>query len=312
MNRDTSAHTFPPSLVWLLIGLTLGWGFNWPLLKLAVTEMAPMRFRTWCLVAGAAGLFAMARAGGLRLRVPSGQWPRLIIIALFNICGWNICAIYGVSLMASGRAAILGYTMPVWSVALSVWLLGEPFTRRRALGVALGISGMLFLLGGEIQAVGRSPLGAVCMLGAAVTWAVGTVLMKRWPVDLPASAFTAWQMVIGLAPILAIALFAERGPFNPFVLSTGPFLAVLFNLVVAFNFSYWAWYKIALLAPVGVSSLSVMMIPVVGVFSGVLVLGEVPSWSDYVALLLVVGALATVMLPPRAVAGAPDSSAGRR
>jgi len=298
--RDTgSAHTFPPTLIWLLIGLTLGWGFNWPMMKLAVTEMAPMRFRTLCLVAGAAGLFAMTRTGGLRLRVPPGQWGRLIAMALFNICGWNICAIYGVSLMASGRAAILGYTMPIWSVALSVWLLGERFTRRRALGVALGVSGMLFLLGGEIQAVGRSPLGALCMLGAASTWAVGTVIMKRWPVDLPVSSLTAWQMVIGLGPILAIALFAEQGPFNPFVLSTGPLLGVLFNLVVAFNFCYWAWYKIVLLAPVGVSSLSVMMIPVVGVFSSVLVLGEVPSWSDYTALILVVGSLATVMLPPR-------------
>ncbi len=236
MTKDPSAHTFPPQLIWLLVGLTLGWGFNWPMMKLAVSEMTPMRFRTLCLVAGAVGLFAMARAGGLRLAVPAGQWRRLVVIALLNIAGWNIFAIYGVSLMESGRAAILGYTMPVWSVPLSVWLLGEPFTRRRALGVALGIGGMLFLLGGEIQAVGRSPLGALCMLGAAVTWALGTVSMKRWPVDLPASSFTAWQLVVGLVPIVTIALVAERGPFNPFVLSTGPMLGVLFNLVVAFNF----------------------------------------------------------------------------
>jgi drug/metabolite transporter (DMT)-like permease len=201
--------------------------------------------------------------------------------------------------MASGRAAIIGYTMPIWGVFLSVWLLGEPFTRRRALGVTLGLAGMLFLLGGEIQAVGRSPLGALCMLGAAFTWALGTVIMKRWPVDLPASSFTAWQLVVGLGPILIIALVAERGSFNPFILSTGPFLGVLFNLVVAFNFCYWAWYKIALLAPVSVASLSVMMIPVVGVFSSVLVLGEAPGWNDYTALVLVVAALSTVMIPKR-------------
>jgi drug/metabolite transporter (DMT)-like permease len=258
-----------------------------------------MRFRTVCLTAGAAGLFAMARAGGLRLAVPAGQWPRLIAIALFNICGWNICAIYGVSLMASGRASIIGYTMPIWSVPLSVWLLGEPFTRRRALGVGLGLAGMLFLLGGEIQAVGRSPLGALCMLGAAVTWALGTVIMKRWPVDLPASSFTAWQLLVGLVPVLTIALLAEQGPFNPLALSIGPFVGVLFNVVVAFNLCYWAWYKIALVAPVGVSSLSVMMIPVVGVFSSVLVLGEAPRWNDYAALALVVAALSTVMIPKR-------------
>jgi drug/metabolite transporter (DMT)-like permease len=298
-DSETTQHTFPPRLLGLLIGLTLGWGINWPMMKLAVTEMSPMRFRTLCLVAGASGLFAMARAGGLRLRVPAGQWPRLMTIALFNICGWNIFAIYGISLMASGRAAILGYTMPVWSVPLSVWLLGERFTRRRALGVALGLSGMLFLLGGEIRAVGRSPLGALCMIGAAFTWALGTVIMKRWPVDLPATSFTAWQMVIGLGPILLIALFGEQGSFNPFVLSTGPLLGVLFNLVVAFNFCYWAWYKIAILAPVGVSTLSTMMIPVVGVFSGVLVLGEAPRWTDYAALVLVMAALCTVLIPQR-------------
>ena len=299
MRDSQSTYTFPPHLLGLLIGLTLGWGLNWPMMKLAVTEMAPMRFRTLCLVAGASGLFAMAQAGGLRLRVPAGQWPRLIAIALLNICGWNIFAIYGISLMASGRAAILGYTMPVWSVPLSVWLLGEPFTRRRALGVALGLSGMLLLLGGEIQAVGRSPLGALCMIGAAFTWALGTVTMKRWPVDLPATSFTAWQMIVGLGPILLVALLVEHGPFNPFVLSAGPLLGVLFNLVVAFNFCYWAWNKIAILAPVGVSTLSTMMIPVVGVFSGVFVLGEAPRWTDYAALVLVVAALSTVLIPQR-------------
>jgi drug/metabolite transporter (DMT)-like permease len=219
--------------------------------------------------------------------------------ALFNICGWNIFAIYGISLMASGRAAILGYTMPIWGVLLSVWLLGEPFTRRRALGVALGLTGMLFLLGGEIQAVGRSPLGALCMLIAAFAWALGTVCMKRWPVDLPPSSFTAWQLSIGLVPVLIIALTAEQGSFNPFTLSAGPLFGVLFNLVVAFNFCYWAWYKIALLAPVGVSSLSTMMIPVVGVFSGMLVLGEAPRWTDYAALVLVVASLSTVLIPQR-------------
>lgn len=300
MRESQAAHTFPPQLIGLLIGLTLGWGMNWPMMKLAVSEMAPMRFRTLCLAAGALGLFAMARVGGLRLAVPAGQWRRLVAAALFNICGWNIFAIYGISLMASGRAAILGYTMPIWSVVLSAWLLGEPFTRRRALGVALGLAGMLFLLGGEIQAVGRSPLGALCMLIAAFTWALGTVCMKRWPVNLPPSSFTAWQLTVGLVPVLIIALTAEHGSFNPFTLSARALFGVLFNLVVAFNFCYWAWYKIALLAPVGVSSLSVMMIPVVGVFSGMLVLGEAPRWTDYAALVLVVAALSTVLIPQRA------------
>src|SRR4030042_818728 len=80
--RDAQAsHTFPPQLLGLLIALTLGWGLNWPMMKLAVAEMAPMRFRTMCLLAGIVGLFATARAGGSSTRVPAGQWPRLAAIA---------------------------------------------------------------------------------------------------------------------------------------------------------------------------------------------------------------------------------------
>jgi drug/metabolite transporter (DMT)-like permease len=307
-----SPHTFPSHLIWLLTGLTLGWGFNWPTMKIVLSEMEPMRFRTLCLLFGATGLFTIAQINGLPIRAPRGQWPRMIAIALVNMTGWNILAIYGIRLMASGRAAILGYTMPMWSVMLSTGLLKEPFTRRRALGIALGFSGLLLLLGEEVQAVGRSPLGAILMIAAAFCWASGTVMMKRWPVSLPTSSFTAWQMLIGVTPIAIIALTLESGTFNPFKLSLWPMLGALYNLVVTFNFCYWAWTKIALVAPVGVSSLSVMTIPVVGVISGMLLLGETPHWQDYAALVLVVGSLATVLLPARgpAISPAPPPDEG--
>jgi drug/metabolite transporter (DMT)-like permease len=301
MNKETPLQTFPPHLVWLLAGLTLGWGINWPIMKAVVVEMAPMHFRTLCLLFGAAGLFAIARINGLPIRVPKGQWPQTIAIGLFNTMAWNIFAVYGIQLMASGRAAILGYTMPVWGVIIATWLLKEPFTKRRALGCVLGGAGLLLLLGEEVQAVGRSPLGAVLMVGAAVSWAIGTVMIKRWPVSLPASTFTAWQLLISAPPIVLFAIIFESGSFNPFVLSLWPMLGVFYNLFVVFIFCYWAWMKIALIAPVGVSSLSVMMIPVVGVFSGMLLLGETPRWQDYTALVLVVTSLATVLMPARPV-----------
>jgi drug/metabolite transporter (DMT)-like permease len=299
MRDEPHGHTFPPGLLGPLIGLTLGWGFNWPAMKVAVREMPPMHFRTLCLLVGATGLFAVARAGGLPVRIPKGQWGRMVMTALVNMTGWNVFAIYGVSLMASGRAAILGYTMPAWAVVFSAWLLHERVTRRRALGVALGMSGMALLLGREFLAVGRSPLGASCMIMAAIAWAMGTVVIKRWPVSLPTSSFTAWQMLIGVVPILAIALTRERGTFNPFALSLWPMFGALYNVIVAFIYCYWAWNKIAVEAPVGVSSLAVMMVPVLGVFSGALLLGETPHWQDFVALVAVVGSLATVMRPPR-------------
>ena len=106
MSQD-SHHTFPPRLIGLLVVLTITWGFNWPMMKPAISGMAPMHFRTLCLLVGAAGLFTMAAAGRIEWRVPRAEWGRLALIAFFNLTGWNILAIYGVSMMDSGRASIL-------------------------------------------------------------------------------------------------------------------------------------------------------------------------------------------------------------
>src|SRR6266700_1320016 len=140
-------YALPPSIVVLVPLLALGWGSNWPVMKVVMTEMAPLHFRVLCLIAGAVGLFAIAQANRLPIRVPKGSWPRLVAIAAFNVAAWNVLAVYGVTFMESGRAAILAYTFPVWSVLLGVWFLREPLTGRRLAGVILGLLGMLLLLG---------------------------------------------------------------------------------------------------------------------------------------------------------------------
>src|SRR6266705_2023647 len=279
-----SARTYalPPSIVVLVPLLALGWGSNWPVMKVVMTEMAPLHFRVLCLIAGAVGLFAIAQANRLPIRVPKGSWPRLVAIAAFNVAAWNVLAVYGVTFMESGRAAILAYTFPVWSVLLGVWVLREPVTGTRFAGVVLGVLGMLVLL-----------------IASAISWAVSTAIMKRWPVDLPTTSFTGWQMLLALAPILSGAILFEEGSFSPLALSTWPFWGLVYNALVSSIFCNWAWIKIATHAPLSVSSLSTLMIPIVGVFSGMLLLGEHPQWSDLAALVLVVAALAVVLLPQR-------------
>jgi len=298
MKHDAS-QTFPPHLIGVLVALTLAWGFNWPMIKLALSELPVFTFRSVCLAGGAAGLFAIAAYARLPLRVPRGQWGRLLLIALFNVTVWNLCIAYGIGYMSSGRAAILAYTMPLWSVPLSAWLLKERITRRRIAGVGLGMAGMLLLLSVELRAVQAAPKGTLLMVAGAVSWAIGTVMMKRYPVGLPVTSLTAWQLLIGGIPIYAGALAFDLHDLHP--LTIGPAVALAYNVLVAFVFCHWAWYKIVISVPVGVSSLSSLMTPVVGVFSGMLVLAELPHWQDFAALGMVLLALATVLLPPGSI-----------
>jgi drug/metabolite transporter (DMT)-like permease len=299
--------TLPRAGLVLLVLLTVFWGFNWPVMKFTLAEIPLWTFRALCIAGGAAGLFAIAAASRLPLRVPRGQWPRLLLIALFNITGWNLFSAYGVSLLPSGRAAIIAYTMPLWSVLLSVWLLGEPMTRRRLAGLALGMLGILALIGGELGGLRAAPLGAMFMLGAALSWALGTVCMKRYPLAMPTAVMTAWIMLLGGAPIFIGAAVLDTGSLHAY--GTRASLGLAYNMVVCFVFCYWAWFKIVEMVPVSVSALSTLMIPVVGVFSGLWVLGEVPSPNDLAALALVAAALGTVLIAPAAAPAEPSSRA---
>ncbi len=293
----TDHHTLPRSLLLLVAALTLAWGLNWPMMKLALTELPVWSFRTLCIGAGSAGLFTIARAQGLRIRVPDGQWKRLMFSSLFNVTGWNLLIGYGVLMLPSGRSAILAYTMPLWTVMLSALFLHEAFTIRKTAGVMLGMSAVALLLAAEFAHMRAAPNGALLIIGAALSWATGTVIMKRFPTDLPTTSFVAWQLALGGLPVIAGALLFEWRTWQP--ISHAAAAGLLYNMLVASLFCQWAWFKIATNAPASIAALSTMMIPVVGVFSGMLVLGEQPQWQEYVSLILVTMALATVLIPAR-------------
>ena len=292
----TEPDHLPRRLWWVFAALTFAWGFNWTAMKVALGEVPPWTFRSFCLGCGSAVLFAALRAGGQPLAVPRAQWRRLALLAFFNITCWNMLVAFGVALIPSGRAAILAYTMPVWAIPLSLWLLGERITRRKLAGLALGLLALALLLGEHVLSLGAAPLGSLMVLAAALTWALGTVLQKRFPMSMPAGAYTAWIMLLGGVPIFAGMLLLED-PARLRGVSAWAWAGVLYNVLVSFAFAHWAWIKIATAVPVSVFSISMLVIPAVGVLSGILFLGERPSWAEVAAMLLVLAALATVIRP---------------
>jgi drug/metabolite transporter (DMT)-like permease len=80
-------------------------------------------------------------------------------------------------------------------------------------------------------------------------------------------------------------------------------LGTAYNVFIAFAFAHWAWIKIATSVPVSIFSISMLLIPVVGVVSGMLFLGDRPAWTEYAALGLVLCALLTVLRPGRGARG---------
>ena len=286
----------PRRLWWLLAGLTFAWGFNWTAMKVSLTEVAPWTFRSLCLGLGSGILFAVLRAGGHRLAVPAGQWGRLALLAFFNITCWNLLVAFGLLSIPSGRAAILAYLMPAWAIPLSILVLHERVNGRKLVGLALGMGGLALLLGESATSVGSTPLGALLIVGASVSWALGTVLQKRFPMNMPAGPYTAWMLLLGGMPVFAGSLILDDWSALAGI-GLLPALGIAYNVLVAFAWAHWAWIKLATSVPVSVFSLSMLVIPVVGVLSGMLFLGERPSWAEYAALGLVLASLLSVVVP---------------
>lgn len=297
MAQTANGSGFSPGLLALLLLMALGWGLNWPIMKMVISEVPPLSFRGFCLVFGGLGLLLLARCSGQKLRPPPGKWPVLAWLALTNILGWNVLTIYGVSYLPSGRAALLGYTMPVWSMLLSALWLGNRLTLQRWIGLALGGIGVLAMMGMELQSLSGAPLGAVLMLGAACSWALGVVSLKRFPITMAPMALTGWLMLLGGTPAALAALVLELPRWHwP---SLWPALGLVYNVFVAFMFCYWAWNRIVLQVPVAVASLSSLLTPLIGVLGGMYLLGEQPGWGEFIGAACILGAVASVILPER-------------
>lgn len=125
----------------LLALLTLLWGVNWPMLKIALDELPVLTFRGLCLLCAGLIILALHRAFGRTIRVPRQQWRPLLVSDFFNVTLWHVATGFGLIHTTSGRGAIIAYTMPIWTVPVGYVVLGERPGWRRLSALALGRRG---------------------------------------------------------------------------------------------------------------------------------------------------------------------------
>lgn len=287
----------PRAGFFLLTAVTLFWGANWPGMKIALAELPVWWFRAMCVWAGALGLLTVAKLSGASLRMPGAEIPRLLVVSLFAMAGWQVFSAYGVSLMPAGRASIIAFTMPVWASLLGTFLINEPITRSKIVGMLLGVAGLAVLMGEDLLVFGTAPLGALFMLGAAVSWAIGTVLFKKYGWATPLTTLVGWQLAAAAVPITIVAMIIEPVP-DLTRLSANAIFALAYLFALPMVFCQWAFFKVVSIFPASIASMGTLAVPVVGVYSSAFILGEPVGWKELAALLLICSALASVLVLP--------------
>jgi drug/metabolite transporter (DMT)-like permease len=288
----------------MLVLLSLSWGITWPMMKVALTGFPPFSLRTVSTLLGALLLLAFVRLQGRELRIPFGiAWVHLVVASIVNVVAFILLTTFAQIHTETSRVAILAYTMPIWAALFARPVLGERIDRTRAIALVLCVCGIAILI--YPLAGSGIPGGLLLAAAAGVSWGAGTVYMKWAKIGGDPVAGTAWQLIVAFI-VIAACLPVFEGPLHIWPVHWWPLFGLLFTGLIGSGLAYFLWFEIVRRVPAMTASLGVLSVPVVGVVSSVIILGDRPTLADIVGFALIFTASACVMLRTGAAAREPS------
>jgi drug/metabolite transporter (DMT)-like permease len=288
------AHITPAGIMFLAI-TSVGWGFNWPVTKYLLSELPPLTMRGTTGVIGAGLLAALAVVSGQSLRVPREMWFRLVLAAILNVACWMTLMGLALLWLPASEAALIAYTMPVWASLMAWPILGERPNLLRVISLVMAFAGLAAIMGGNGFAASAAKMPGILMaLAGAIGFAVGTVLSKKLPLNLPPLSAAAWQIGIGCLPVAAVGLLVEKADVA--ALSHLGWILLVYSTVIQFCVAYVSWFAALARLPASVAAIGTMAVPVIGVVASAVALHEPLGIGQIAALIFT---LAGVVLATR-------------
>jgi len=287
-------RTLDPGAVYVVLFLVvLALGVNWPVMSIALRSVSPLWMAAFRLVAATATVLVLTAATG-RLEAPHRKdYPVVASVAVFGLALVFVLVFFALEIVPPGRSSILVWTAGLWTVPIAVAFVGEHMGRRRWLGLMTGIAGMLLVFEPARLdwADGRVVLGHLMLLGAALTHAGVAVHIRRHRWVSTPLRLLPWQLAAATLPMAALALAVEGLPSVAW--TPGLAANLVFQGVVVSGFATWGQMTVLRSHTAIGTNLVLMLVPVVGLLSSVLVVGETLTVAVVAGLVLVVAGVAT-------------------
>ena len=279
-----------------LLGMALLWGASWPAGRTLALAMPPLAGSAWRFSLAVVLLLAWLRWHlGAWPRLSRRQWLGLFAAGTVGVFGYSAFFMLALKIVEASRAAVVVTTNPVFTTLLAAWWFKERFNARIGLGLALAVVGAATVLthGAPWKVLaGDIGTGEWLLLGCVATWSSYALIGKRLMVGIDALTATAVTATIGCLLLWAAAfVFEGPGAVRGAVVGLSPaaWASLVFLAVGATVLAYAWFYRGIEVLGAGVASSYISLVPVFGVASSVLLLGERLDAS-----LLVGGALAIV------------------
>lgn len=285
----------------LVFLLALLWGSSYPQIKVAVETIPPLTVAALrSLIAGLLLLAFLGPTGARQLWKSLTGSSQLFTQAVFNcILPWMLLA-WAVQSIDAGLATILNSLSPIF-IFLMTWGITkhEPATPRKFLGVALGLAGVLAIVGvNALSGLGKHTLAELACVAGAFCYGIAAIVGRRFdgvsPL-VPAAGSTLWAAVV----MVPIALVVDQ----PWTLrpSAASMLCMTSLAVISTGFAFVVYFRlIATVGSIAMSAQAYLRI-VVGVGFGMLFLGERLSMGAIVGLPLVLAGVVAMTLPARRI-----------
>lgn len=213
------------------------------------------------------------------LRIPHpksfSQWVKIAVIGSFQTAGVMSCIFLSLRTIPAGQSSILTFMNPLLVVIFGTIFMKLSYSPRQWTGVILGFIGVFITLGAQLS----FEIGSLLAFLSAVSWAIGTLLIKKWGNDFNTWLLTAFQMLFGGIILLIGSLILENPHFQ--VTGTSIFI-VLWLAIMASIVQFAGWFYLLQKGDPGKTSAFLFLAPFFGVLSGWVLLDE--AINSYVTI----------------------------
>jgi O-acetylserine/cysteine efflux transporter len=275
--------------VLLALLVAVVWGINFVVIEVGLETFPPLLF-------AALRFTLVALPAVLLVARPKVHWKWVLAVGTFLSAGQFGLLFVGMDLgMPAGLASLVLQLQAMFTIGLAVLLLGERPARRQLAGAAVALGGIAIIGAGRADGIPLLALLLCC--GAALSWAAGNVATRVAQAP-DAKALLVWSSLVPPLPLLALSLALEDRAQVERALTTfdlGGALALLYVVVLATGFGFGTWTWLLKRHPASTVAPFTLAVPVVGIASAWLFLGERPNGAEGAgAALVLVGLALTV------------------